>query len=127
LRQHRCRLAWVAFVALFALAMVPTLSRLLAHAGGGSTWAEICTPQGLKTLGQSLAQTSDSPAPASAGLHLDHCPLCGLAGHAMAPPAAAEAPFAKPLGQPEPPLFLRAPRPLFAWAAAQPRAPPVRG
>ena len=122
IRHHRHALAWIAFVAIFAIALVPTVSRWLAAAQGGSAWAEICTPQGPKALAVGEAE---QPQPAqSVTLHLDHCALCGLAGHAMAPPPmVAAATQVKPLTE-QPALFLHAPRPLFAWAAAQARAPP---
>ena len=109
-------------MAIFAIALVPTVSRWLAAAQGGSAWAEICTPQGPKQLATGEAE---QPQPAQGvTVHLDHCALCGLAGHAMAPSlVVASATLVKPLTE-QPTLFLRAPRPLFAWAAAQARAPP---
>jgi len=101
---------------------MPTVSRWLAAAQGGSAWAEICTPQGPK---QWAVGKAEQPQPAQGmTLHLDHCALCGLAGQAMAPPpVVAVAMPVKQLAEP-PTLFLHAPRPLFAWAAAQARAPP---
>jgi hypothetical protein len=123
LRHHRHVLAWIAFLAIFALALAPTVSRWLAAAQGGSAWAEICTQQGPK---QSAAGEGEQTRPAQGvAVHLDHCALCGLAGQAMAPsPIGAAAAVVKPLAD-QPTLFLQAPRPLFAWAAAQARAPPV--
>ncbi|HEX5688121.1 MAG TPA: DUF2946 family protein [Ideonella sp.] len=122
LRRHQIRLCWIAFVAIFALALVPTVSRWLAAAQGGSAWAEICTPQGPKPR---AVGTDEQPTP-SAALHLDHCAFCGLAGQGLAPAPMGAAPLrALPLAEPPPP-FLNAPCPLFAWAAAQARAPPFR-
>src|SRR5690349_52564 len=97
----------VAFVAIFALALLPTVSRLLAHAAGGSAWAEICTPQGLKLA----AYNGEKPLPA-AGAHIDHCPMCGLAGSTLAPPPATAATIAVAAARTLPPLFDAAPRPL---------------
>jgi hypothetical protein len=121
LRHHLRGLATIAFVATFALALLPTVSRLLAHATGSSAWAEICTPRGLKP-----AQAGDEqPASTAAAAHLDHCPLCGLAGSALAPPPLAAVLAVKAPAPGLPPLFGAAPRPLFAWASAQPRGPPA--
>ena len=121
LRHHLRGLATIAFLAIFALALLPTVSRLLVHATGSSAWAEICTPRGLKAAVQA---GDEQPASAVTAAHLDHCPLCGLAGSALAPPplAAAQAVMASAPGMPA--LFGAAPRPLFAWASAQPRGPP---
>ncbi len=110
-------------MAIFAIALVPTVSRWLAAAQGGSAWAEVCTPQGPKQL--AAVGDTEPPQPAqAAAVHLDHCALCGLAGQAMVPPPLVAAPtLIEPLAD-RPALFLHAPRPLFAWAAAQARAPP---
>lgn len=128
LRHQLRQLSWIAFVAIFGLALAPTISHALAHGQGDSAYTEICTPQGMKRLllDASGAPASD-PAPATAASHLDHCPLCGLGGQTPALPPAQ--PLLQPgdlgLSQALPTLFLQAPRPLFAWAAAQPRAPPL--
>lgn len=111
-------------MAVFALALVPTLSRLLAAGTGNSAWAEICTPQGTRLL--AAADDGQAAGKAQGGNHLDHCPLCGLSGDAPLPPAAANAVTMTAPQMLLPRLFLDAPRPLFAWAAAQPRAPPAR-
>jgi hypothetical protein len=121
LRPHLRRLSMIAFVAIFALALLPTVSRLLAHATGSSAWAEICTPQGVK----SLAVMGEQPTP-TAHAHLDHCPLCGLAGSALAPPPAVVSAIVMAPLRELPLLFGAAPRPLYAWAAPQPRGPPMQ-
>ena len=62
---------------------------------------------------------------ASALNHMDHCPLCGLTAGGMVMAVASPA-LAEPsnLSHLLPALFLHAPRPLFAWASVQARAPP---
>jgi Protein of unknown function (DUF2946) len=126
LRHRLHRLSWIALLAIFGLAMVPTISHALARVTGTSAWTEVCTPQGTQLV--ALDETGSGPVtPAAGGSHLDHCPLCGLGGSPVAPPpVAAPVTFLIDLGNATPTLFLRAPRPLFAWAAAQPRAPPLR-
>ena len=110
---------------MLAFALVPTLSRALAFAaGGGSAWAEVCTPQGMKLVSTAAAGADADGAPAQA-LPLDHCSFCSLAGAGLAPPPAAPPLVSLPLrGAAPPPLFLHAPRTLHARASAQPRAPP---
>lgn len=108
---------------MLALALLPTVSHALAFAQGGkSAWAEICTPQGMMVVAVESAP-GDEGIPVAA--HLEHCPYCAQAATTLGmPPAVATAP-ALPLAAIEPPaLFLNAPRAPFAWAAAQPRAPP---
>lgn len=121
--RHRHITAWIAIVAMLALAMIPTLSRAMAFADGSGRWAEVCTPQGMK-----LVATADSGDEApQATLQLDPCGFCSLAGEGAAPLPAMAAAVHLPLHSAEPPaLFLHAPRTLHAWSAAQPRAPPAR-
>ena len=122
-RHHRRLTAWIALVAMLAFALVPTLSRAMAFGNGSSTWAEICTPQGMKLV----SAVDGDESPAQAGGHLDHCALCGLATDGAAPLPAVNASLPLPLGSAEVPrLFLQAATTLHAWRSAQPRAPPVR-
>ena len=130
LRHRLQRLSWVALLAILALAVVPTLSRALAATNvtaesGLDPMAEVCTMDGMG--GTEMPATDAPAAPPADGGHLDHCPLCGLAG-----PGAGLAPLPPlswrlPEGGAEllPRLFLRAPRPLFVWAGVQSRAPPL--
>ena len=123
--RHRCqRLSLVAFLAIFGLAFAPTISHALAH-GGGSAWSEVCTPQGTKLV-TAADGSSDGGQPATTLDHMTHCPLCGLSATPFAVPVVAPVSI-EPAGLSHllPTLFLSAPRPLFAWAASQPRGPPV--
>lgn len=125
-RRHLPSFAWLALVAMLALAMLPTVSRAMASAQGeSSAWAEICTAQGMKRVALD-SQPGEPAMPESASGHLDHCPFCGLSAQALdlppAPPAVLDLSAA---ADHLPPLFLQAPRTLFAWCRAQPRAPPL--
>ena len=127
LRRQLRPLTWFALAAIMALALLPTLSHALAFAKGSTVWAEVCTPQGAKLVAVTdAADETGTPVPAQAMVHLEHCPFCALSSGALGPPPAVAA--VKPLllgrGAP-PPLFLHAPRTLFAWASAQPRGPPI--
>ncbi|HEX4325561.1 MAG TPA: DUF2946 domain-containing protein [Burkholderiales bacterium] len=114
--------AWLATFAILLAALAPTVSHAMAAVRGGASWVEICT-----ATGPALVKVAAEQVPAKGGgtSHFDHCPFCSIhAGAAGLPPAAAALPVATgAYALPE--LFLRAPRPLFAWAAGQPRAPPA--
>lgn len=121
-------------MAIFGLALAPTVSHALAAGGQGgfNPWAEICSAAGQAVSSAAAhaaggERSAPSSAPEPAGLqHLEHCPLCGIGAQVPLLPPAAPAAFA-PAGGAHfvPLLFAQAPRPLFAWAAAQPRGPPL--
>jgi hypothetical protein len=112
---------WLAIVAMVGLALVPTVSHALAASGPGNPWAEICSVAGGK-----LVMADAAGAQADAGVHLGHCPLCGQLADSPALPMPPSGGLAVPDGADFlPMLFGQSPSPLFAWAAAQPRAPPA--
>ena len=111
----RRRLAWVLLFTLVVAALAPGVSRALAFAQGHlAPWAVVCSAPG------------DAPgAPAHDKLHpLEHCAWCSLHSDQLAPPPVAGVLHLQALRHAVPALFLHAPRPLPAWAAAQARAPP---
>jgi len=113
-------------MAMLAFALMPTLSRAMAFADGSGNWAEVCTPQGMKLVSMADRGASEG-APAQATVELEHCAFCAVTGDGAAPLSAAVLPALLPLTSAEPPrLFLHAPRTLFAWRSAQPRAPPFQ-
>jgi hypothetical protein len=114
---------WIALTAMLALALLPTLSHTLSFSRGApSALSEVCTPQGARVVAN---DSLPDPSPAAFG-HLEHCPFCSLhAGAWGMPPATPGHIEPLALAHAVPPLFLAAPRPLFAWSAAQPRAPPA--
>jgi hypothetical protein len=116
---------WLALVAMLALALLPTVSHALTHGQGGqSAWAEICTPQGMKVV--AVGGVADEGSPVQAATHLEYCPYCaGAATAAGLPPAPPQVPDLSAAAERVPLLFLQAPRTLFAWRSAQPRAPPI--
>jgi hypothetical protein len=69
---------------------------------------------------------SHSPASHSPAMHFEHCPFCFVhAGTFGLPLAAGIVIPTSGVAAIAPRLFYRAPQPLFAWTAAQPRAPPI--
>ena len=125
LRAHLRSLSWLALAAMLALALLPSVSHALRFSQGDPlNLAEICTPQGMRTVLVDGGATDDNmPATAAAGAD---CPYCSLCGHLAALPPASPSMLPPLVAQAAvPSLFLQAPRTLFAWASAQPRAPPV--
>lgn len=124
LLRHRCRrLSWVAFLAIFGLVFAPTISHAVALATTGGAWADICSAQtdGLRGPGAVPA----GPSLPGAADHFQHCPLCGLGASPVLPTDAATPPTLSGLREGLPALAGSSPQPLFAWASAQPRAPPA--
>lgn len=111
---------------MFGLALAPSLSHAMALAQGGQTsWTEICTPTGMSVVAVA-SPTDDKPGAPTGSLSVEHCPYCAHGNALTTLLPAPIAVFAVPLAAAAPPpLFLHAPRTLFAWAAAQPRAPPA--
>jgi hypothetical protein len=122
-RLLRIALTWLASLAILMPVLAPTVSHAMQD-DGPLRWAEICSASGSKQL---LLDGSDTrPQDPTPSHVLEHCPYCSLHSSALGmPPAATMLPLLVALGEPVPELFLRAPRPLFAWASAQPRAPPL--
>ena len=124
-RKQLRKVVWLALMATLAMALLPTVAHALASSQSlNSGWAEICTPQGTQWVAQDGTLAGDTVPMAGADHQLD-CPYCrpssAVAGLPPTPPALVLPALA---GDAVPPLFFHAPRTLFAWASAQPRAPP---
>lgn len=125
-RSRASFLLLAARLALFAMlvaALMPTLNRLLSS--GGGMGVEVCTGAGVEYVmldPDPSDERDDRGAPLSTG---EHCPYCLVNGGdpvlARSDAAALRVPVA---AAPMPPAFFHAPRTLFAWSAARPRAPP---
>lgn len=96
---------------MLALALVPTLSHALAAGAAEQPWVEVCSVEGGKAAGASLA----------------HCPLCAPAGQVPVLPVGAAAGPSAILGSDIQPPARRA-TPSAAdldWASPPSRAPPL--
>lgn len=123
-RKQLRGLVWLALAAMLALALLPTFAHALNFAQGGkSSLAEICTPRGLQWV-QIDGAPADTEPPAAVD-HMEDCPYCSRAMSMPGlPPTVLQLHLQPAAGGARPPLFLHAPRTLFAWASAQPRGPP---
>lgn len=117
-RSRLHRRGAIALLAVWALALLPTLSQLLTRVTGDSAWAEVCKTQGTRWVA-----LGEGGAPATGVL--EHCPFCGASTAVLGlPPAVAS--WAAPVV-----TFVRADgapaarRPSAAWVHAQPRGPPA--
>ena len=115
---------WLALAAMLAMALLPTVAHALTFAQGGkSSLAEICTPRGMQWV-QLDGAPADTELPAAVD-HMEDCPYCSRAMSMTGlPPPVLQLQLQPQTGGAKPPLFLHAPRTLFAWASAQPRGPP---
>lgn len=116
--------AGLATFAMLLAALAPAVTSAIAAARDQHVrWTAVCTADGARLV--AVPTDADgvpvAPKPHQAG----HCPFCAPNGAdaALPPPAAVTIPIVAQT-QPLPPSFLLAPRPLLAWASAQPRAPP---
>lgn len=122
-RASRVMTSWIAVLAILMAALAPSISHALG-AKNGASWIEVCTSVGAKWV-QPDGSSKDQ-APASGDVHpFEHCPYCSLHANAVAIPAAPVVPaLAISSSDLLPTAFLAAPRTLYAWVSAQPRAPP---
>lgn len=123
LRHHRRLLAWATLLALVLATLAPGVARAVAFVQGDAlALAEVCSAYAQAPTAGSGEAGRDGAQP------LKHCPYCALHADTLAlPPTEAPPMAAAPLSHAMPAAWLHAPRPLFAWAAAQARAPPLAG
>ena len=103
---------------MLGLALAPSISHALSASQAANPFTEIC----------SAAPGSDAPSRdgGSAAMHLEHCALCCIAAQPLGMPPAPVALPAVPEGADYVAArFLDASHTLYAWTAAQARAPPL--
>lgn len=123
--------AWLAAMAVFCAGLLPLVSQaVVPHLLGNAGMVEVCTVTGmawvkLDAAGQANATQSAPDGESTPGMSMANCDWCALHLPHLAVPPAPMALALPALALPAQPLaFLHAHYPLFAWAAAQPRAPP---
>ncbi|QDF97015.1 hypothetical protein CJ010_10990 [Azoarcus sp. DD4] len=142
--------AWIASYAILLGALAPAVTQTLAWLERGSAdkatslevsaAADILTSVGAEEDGHEACESHEGHAGHQdqglegheGGGHeaagSGHCPFCGTHAGSFGLPPTERPAAAQPAGTHafRPHLYDHAPRPLFAWAAAHPRAPPVR-
>lgn len=124
-RTTRRFTAWIALFAILLGAVVPALTHALSRPGDGEErWVEVCTVAGTRLV--AVDEPGDQDRPGGADLFPgERCAFCATHGGAPALPTLQAMPFVlKGSADEFPWLYFHAPRPLFAWAPAHPRAPP---
>ena len=106
---------WIAFLAILFSAFAPAIGSAAMATGT----MEVCTSEGVR-----LIQVDDGGD--GDGHHtMQHCAFCTTHAGTQLPPAPPTGMLMVDIGRsPYPSLFYRAPQPLHAWSAANPRAPP---
>lgn len=122
IRRHQRLLAHIAILAMLALAVWPTLLRVMAWSQAQPSYLSVLCSAALKASPSSATQ---APKPDAAPAHaaLDHCPLCALS-HAMAPPPVHQVAVFWPLRHEPPRLAAPAQRPSAQKLSHRPRGPP---
>jgi hypothetical protein len=122
------RTAVVALLVMVMVVFAPTISKVVASERVGSDLVEVCTVEGMKWVSVSEIQQASSVGqqhePVGAHDHGGDCPYCslqttkylGVASQSFATTSVVSL---------LPPLFYQASKPLFAWAQARSRAPPI--
>lgn len=125
-RKIRQLHTWLACLAILLNALAPSISHALDSFNGRSAaWVEICSLDGTRFVTVAADQAPSSGDQPQAKV-AQHCPFCASHAGNFALPAPSLAALAADPGTTIAPfLFYRAPQPLFAWAAANPRAPPA--
>ena len=116
-------ISWIACLAILMGSIAPTMSHALQRQAT-NVWMEVCTTAADRSLNDDAdagKRTPDGPI----DHQFQHCPWCGTHANALGmPPACASVPEFSAPDFTAPEHFVPAPRALFAWNSAQPRAPP---
>lgn len=123
------RLRWFAHLVLACLclaALAPTVTRLLQSAAGVPVWQVVCRSTGEHQAVQLLrVDVAGQGKPQVVQVDHDDCPMCAVHHQAWLPPSSGVPSLPSARSHPDwPPLFLRAPRPLFAWSTPWSTGPP---
>lgn len=124
-RRINALLTWIASFAVLASALVSSSAPFkLPDAGAG--WTEVCSVMGVQMVRMDGGSPADSTPLEPQGHAFEHCLSCTLHLPGLGLPPAPSAGLALvPAAFQLPQAFLLAPRPLFAWASKQARAPPL--
>ena len=125
-RAHLLIATRIALFAMLMAAFAPTLARVMpVSADDGARWFELCTGSGVEWVMVDGDVDENVGREAHSGSS-EHCPFCKLAAETpVLIVATSPVELSLQRAAPMPTAFLRAPRTLFAWTVASPRAPPL--
>jgi hypothetical protein len=124
--RHRQQLAaWIAFFAILAASVMPTLSGAFARTVAAPHVADICSGDALKV--QESLQARHHSSPAKTGIHLEHCPFCltHAGSFGLPPTSPALLPLASGQAVVASSWFRSRLALVPAWTTAPSRAPPL--
>ena len=126
IRRHWSAYAWIACLAILFNAFAPMLSWAAPASPATPLEMEVCTAMGMEMMPVSMAPADagkgDAGKPAKS---MAHCECCMTHATALGLPPPLPTPVLLAVTRDAyPRLYYLAPRPLFPWALAQPRAPP---
>ncbi|WP_394780536.1 DUF2946 domain-containing protein [Undibacterium sp.] len=128
---HRSFVALLACFAVLAASLMPSISSAMMRSNADDiTWGQICSASPAIAAVVAKADTSSlskSQLPVKKSMHGEHCLFCftHAGSFALLPTVNFEFPAVDQV-QLFPSLFYQSPNPLFIWASAQSRAPPLR-
>lgn len=119
--------AWLVALAVLWGAWLPVMSHAVAaHQSKSAGWVEVCTATGMAWVASSEAGAANQPDNSAPGMNMAGCDWCATHTPQVGVPNVAQPSVAPTASGVElPAAFLQSPRPLFVWAAAQSRAPPI--
>jgi hypothetical protein len=129
-RKNSRFIALIACLAMLLSILAPAISHAMDSRQGDALLVEVCSATGSKSaiaiqlnFEATPGQTQDNQD--SQNMSMQHCAYCVMhGGHIALPHAPQPLALIPNLSYSLPELFYHAPRPLFAWAPRQPRAPP---
>jgi hypothetical protein len=122
IRRRLRACTWTALFVFGWMALAPVLAQ--AAASPATSWAAVCTAQGLERV--AVGDTPDDPGAPSRSTPPAHCPLCSAAAGLGPPPQPAHLLAAARAAPPQPPLLDRITGPGRWWPGTAVRAPPAR-
>lgn len=128
-RQTGYFAAWIACIALLFASLSPSFfhSQMTRKSAAVSIPTEICTTSPVKFVVMvDVHKSGTSPQDKHDG-HAEDCSYCRFQADSPSLPPMTDLMAYLPLHLfTRPSLFYQSPQPLFAWASAQPRAPPYQ-
>jgi len=122
----RRRASWLMVVVMFVASLVPALSQAArAASASDSGLVSVCTSIGVIWVDPASGEVREPPVQGHGAGHFERCPCCFTHAPHLPPADPAVLLLISVRRTEMPYLYHHAPRPLFAWSSAQPRAPPL--
>jgi len=125
-RARRSSVAWLMTLVMVVAAFAPVMAQASqARRGADMSLSPVCVGGMLMWVEVATGHVKDWQGDPNVGEHFERCPFCTTPSTAILPQGDTRNDFSLGASHEAPPLFLHAPRPLFAWLRAPSRAPPL--